>query len=203
MTELALEVTPDLSMRYLSRRLESYGFVASAWSAERLVAFQLFDQRRDSDVALTYLGPVFSKEGSYIFIFAALTRAHVESGAPFCLGMEFESDAAERALRRLLPRSAFPEACTGGVPEPARALARRFADRFDHIVGLDEDRLWTHMPEPMTPSTALRGHYQMMLVPCLTGGDRARILEELSAGLGSLRRHRARSGVVAHEGAVP
>jgi len=100
MSRFASEVTPGLLDGYVARRLESYGFVASAWDGDELRSFQLFDQRSRDGVVLTYLGPVFSNDGAYIFIFASIVRAHVDADVPFCIGMEFESDVSERALRR-------------------------------------------------------------------------------------------------------
>lgn len=193
MIDFALGVTPGLTARYVSRRLETYGFVASAWSGGMLVAVQLFDQRSSDDVILTYLGPVFSTEGAYIHVFAAIVRAHAESNVAFCIGMELESDASERALRRIMPCSAYPNDLHKTVPTFVRGLARRFEQSFDHIVGLDAEHLWTWMSEPMTPTSARRSRYQMALVPCLGPEQRELVLAELAAGLESLRRYRARA----------
>ncbi len=203
MVGLALEVTPGLGAPYVSRTLETYGFVASAWRGERLLAFLLFDQRSalfgggapenrtTPQLALTYLGPVFSKGGLCAFVFASLLRAHMGSSVPFCIGMEIECEKAERTLRRLLPRSAFPVEGSGEVPPVVRALARTFAKSFDRSVVLDEERLWTQVKEPMASSSARRGYCQMMLVPCLATEARQRVLADLAGGLESLRRHRA------------
>ena len=192
MAAFAREVTPGLRADYIERRLETYSLVASAWRGERLRAFQLIDQRILPDLTLTYLGPAFSKVGAYVLIFASLVGTRIEAGNPFCFAVEFESQGAEGSLRRLLPRSAFPRAGDLGEGESAsvRALARRFASTFDHIGSLDEERLWTRMTEPMTPASARNGHYQMMVVPCLSAEERVRLVEDLAAGLESFRRRR-------------
>jgi hypothetical protein len=201
--DFALEVTPGLAETYVARRLESYRRVASAWRGERLLAYQLIDERHPPDLTLTYLGPAFSKGGAYILIFASLVSALADAGKAFCLGVEFESETAKTTLRRLLPRSAFPSATDRTTSAAVRAFAARLATSFDHIVGLDEVRLWTRMTEPMTPSAEHPGHYQMMVVPCVSSEERVRLLQDLAAGLESFRRHRPDDRSVKPRRAVP
>ena len=189
---LARDTSSGLDPRYVTRRFGRYPLLATAWSGGDLLAFQLFDERRADGVRLTYIGPVFSRQGAYIDLFAATLRTQLASGEPFCIGMELESADAERALRRLLPTTAYPTTAGGSAPLGVATLARAFATAFDHITGLDEAHLRTEMKEPICPDGA-PGHYQMMLVPCAGLYERRRaIWNELDAGIVSLDAHRAR-----------
>jgi hypothetical protein len=194
---LARQATPGLDPTYLETRFDRYPIVATAWQAGELRAFLLLDERQSPGARLTYLGPLFSRGGAYLDLFAWILRARLALGIDCCLGMEFESDVAESALRRLLPTSAFPTERDGHVPLGVAALAQAFAEAFPHIEGLDLARLRTAMNRPMVPGTR-RTHYQMMLVPCAGLYARRRnILQELDAGMTSLRVYRAQTPVAA------
>lgn len=193
----ARETTLGLDPAYVEARFDRYPLVATAWRDDELRAFLLFDEHESGGLKLTYLGPVFSRGGACVELFAAILGARLTLGSDFCVGMEFESDAAESTLRRLLPTTAFPTSPHGYVPLGVAKLAHAFATAFPHIEGLDDTRLQTRIRHPMILGTR-RTHYQMMLVPCVGQHARRRlILQELEAGLASLRAYQKQTRALA------
>ncbi len=178
---------------YVERRLSRYPSVAIARDLHGVAAFELLDVRRRG-MSLVYLGPLFSRRGAYVALFADCLRRFLDSGEPFCIGMEIENALVRDVLALLLPTCAHPR--RGEPPsEIGRALSRIFAAEFPHVKGLDELTMTTAIDEWSSGRSASLGRYQLALVPCIgDSGARERLRAELERGLESIGARRKHEG---------
>lgn len=182
-------VGPTFERSYLERRLAIYPMVAMARDRHGLAAFELIDVRRRG-LELVYLGPLFSRRGVYVALFAHCLERWLDAGKPFCMAMEIENPLVRDMLAHLLPTCAYP--IRDEPPsECIRALGRIFAAEFAHVKGLDDLTMTTAIAEPMTRCGATIGRYQMMVVPCSGSGEngvqsREALRRELAQGLASI-----------------
>jgi hypothetical protein len=193
LVELAEAVTASLCPGYLDPRWSTYPTVAIARQGGAVAGFFLLEERRTPHLALLYIGPAFSRGGAYIALFASVLGERLRRGEEFCVAMELESEACRQALARLLPSTSHPR--PGEPPTPSlRALARAFADHFEHIRDLDEATLSTGMSQPIS-GEEVPARYSLALVPCTGIYERRRTLaRELEQGLVSLEAHRRWTG---------
>jgi hypothetical protein len=176
--------------RYVEERFERYPFVALGRDDFGLAAFELLDVRMHEGDELVYLGPLFSRRGAYVDLFAFCLERWIEADARFAFGMEIENPLVLDVLRLLLPRSARTR--LDGPDDSLRALARRFASSFPHLRDLDEDTMTTSIDERVS-SRCGGARYRLAFVSC--GGestDRAALRAELDRGRDALEMRRGR-----------
>ncbi len=180
---------PSFDRTDLERRLALYPSVAIVRDHLGLAAFALLDVRRRG-IELVYLGPLFSRRGAYVALFAGCIERWLDSGEPFCMGVEIENPLVRDVLSvLLLPTSAYPRP---GDPasEVVRALARIFGAEFPHLAGLD-DRTMTTAADGARRRGFASGRSQLALVPCTSPAARQALRAELARGvesLGAMRR---------------
>lgn len=182
---------PSFERSYLERRLALYPMVAMARDRHGLAAFELIDLRRRG-LDLVYLGPLFSRRGVYVALFAHCLERWLDAGKPFCMGMEIENPLVRDMLMHLLPTRAHPRR-DEPPSESVRALGRIFAAEFAHMKGLDDCTMTTAVGESMARCGSAGGRYQLMVVPCSGEGEgegegdaREALRDELARGLASI-----------------
>jgi hypothetical protein len=191
---------------YVTGRLRVYDAVIFATRDERIAAFELvqdFDVKRTRFV---YLGPLFSRLGAYVRLFAWYVGrlAAEDPGRPLYLAAEVQSPEVLLTLYTLFPHSAFPCIEDGGAPPDVRGAAEALAERLDHLGALDPATLATRSGETLYVARPgwepvlgwlrqrgidpARGDSQLVIVRAgASVGERAGFLRELSEGLESLR----------------
>lgn len=185
-------VGPSFDRAYLERRFALYPMVAIARDRHGLAAFELIDVRRRG-IDLVYLGPLFSRRGVYVALFAHCLERWLETERPFCMGMEIENPLVRDMLAYLLPTHAHPRRDEPPC-EDVRALGRIIAAEFGHVKGLDDATMTTSVDESMGRGAGSGGRYQLMVVPCAGAGrgdqgdadPRQSLRDELARGLESL-----------------
>ena len=185
---------PSFDPAQLERRLARYPTVLVARDARGLAAFSFVDVK-SRGAHLVYLGPLFSRRGAYVSLFAAYLEQWLDGAERFCLGIEIANPLVRDVLALVLPTTAQPR--RGEEPsETLRSLARVFAVEFRHHVrGLDARSLTMLTDETPSERRDASRPCQLVLVPCLDDSHES-IRAELKRGLEALALLRGGNGFV-------
>lgn len=137
--------------KYVTSRLGAYDAVIVAANGTEIAAFELIQSFDAEGARFVYLGPLFSRRGAYLPLFAwhvgQLATDNPER--PLYLAAEVQSPRALLALHALFPHCAFPRIEDGTVTAEVRAAAAILAEHLGHIEGLDLATLATHADETL------------------------------------------------------
>jgi hypothetical protein len=191
---------------YVAGRLGVYDSVIVAANGAKIAAFELVQDFDAEGARFVYLGPLFSRHGAYLPLYAWYFRAVAaeDPDRPLYLAAEVENPEMLLIYCTLFPRSAFPRIEDGGAPPDVRGAALALAERLDHLGTLDPATLATRSSETLYAARPgqepmmdwlrqrgidpARGDSQLVIIRAGAAvRDRAEFCRELSKGLESLQ----------------
>jgi hypothetical protein len=116
---------------YVTDRLRVYDAVIFAAHDERSAAFELVQDFDVKGTRFVYLGPLFSRLGASLRLFAWYVGrlAAADPDRPLYLAAAVQNPEVLLTLYTLFPHSALPRTEDGGVPPDVRAAAEARAEK--------------------------------------------------------------------------
>jgi hypothetical protein len=165
---LALARLRGLREEFIGDRFARYPLVARRFDGQGLAAFLFFDRaERTADRTLLYLGPLVSRDGAYLPLFATLVERWVDEPRGFWALAEVESARVDASFRSVLPSFVISEASRPDARRLAVPVVHAFQHAFPHVHGFDPRTFTTRRDEPMHAlAPALDDRYRVWLFGC-------------------------------------